>query len=353
MRCARLLSTPFEGKGWEKPVKFSVFAAVISLTLPGLVACDTEAPRDEPTFGTLCETPRAPLLPVIVGGSTLVFGTSLGADVVVGAGPADALTPDAWEDGDTLSVAASDEPYDIAVFARVVDPRCADLALGTFEAVYRVAPSLPRIADDDGAIALDDRRIVGWATGWVDYRVGTDVEQRYRVPEEALGPAGGDALATAVLGNGGEITLTFDVPISDGPGPDLAVFENAIDPGFLELARVSVSTDGVAFAELDTLYLGETPLAAFDTHDAGLIEGFAGKYPLSWGTPVDLALLRYHPAVQVGAVDLDDIRYVRVRDVIGDGSELDSFGHAVFDPTPTVMTGGFDLDAIAVLRESP
>ncbi|TNF31584.1 MAG: hypothetical protein EP329_12135 [Deltaproteobacteria bacterium] len=328
---------------------------VLTLTLLGLAACDTAAPTGEPTFGALCETPRAPLLTIVPAGTTLVVGTSLGAEVVVGRGPADALAPDAWEDGDTITLPAADAPYDVALFGRVVDPRCADVATGTFAAVYRVAPALPAApGDDDGAVALDDPRIVGWASGWSRYTFGDGVDRRWQVPPEAaLGPAGEDALATAVLGNGGEVVLTFDRPLADGDGPDLAVFENAIDPGFLELARVAVSTDGVAFAEFDTLYLGTTPLGAFDTHDPGLIEGFASKYPVGWGTPFDLALLRYHPAVQVGAVDLADVRFVRVRDVIGDGSERDSFGHPVYDPTRTVLTGGFDLDAIAVLHEAP
>jgi hypothetical protein len=39
-----------------------------------------------------------------------------------------------------------------------------------------------------------------------------------------------------------------------------------------------------------------------------------------------------------------------VVDIVGDGAALDSFGHPIYDPTPTIGTGGFDLDAIAVLR---
>lgn len=345
----------FRGRGWENPVKTYVRLLSLVLLLP--TACDGAAPPDEPTFGALCETPRAPLLAVVPSGATLVFGTSLGATVEVGSAAADAPAPDQWLAGDAVTLAPSAGDYDLALFAQVVDPRCDGIATGTFDAVYHVATALPPGPGAPGstAVPLDDPRIVGWATGWADpVRFGSDVGERWRVPPEAaLGPAGHDAMATAVLGNGGSVTLTFDDPIADGPGPDLAVFENAIDVGFLELARVAVSSDGVAFAAFDTIYLGVEPIGPFGTHDPELIEGLAGKYPLAWGTPFDLALLRYHPAVQAGAVDLGAIHFVRVSDIIGDGRERDSFGHPIYDPTPTVLTGGFDLDAIAVLHEVP
>lgn len=353
LRAAPLVA--FRGKGWENPVKTSIRLLSLVLLLP--TACDGAAPTDEPTFGALCETPRAPLLAVVPSGATLVFGTSLGAAVMVGSAAPDAAVPDQWLSGDAVTLAPAGGDYDLALFARVVDPRCVGIATGTFDAVYHVAAALPPGPGAPGstAVPLDDPRIVGWATGWVGpVHFGSDVDERWRVaPEAALGPAGHDAMATAVLGNGGSVTLTFDRPIADGPGPDLAVFENAIDVGFLELARVAVSSDGVAFAAFDAMYLGVEPIGPFGTHAPEVIEGLAGKYPLGWGTPFDLALLRYHPAVQAGAVDLGAIRYVRVLDVIGDGRERDSFDQPIFDPTPTVLTGGFDLDAIAVLHEAP
>ena len=53
-------------------------------------------------------------------------------------------------------------------------------------------------------------------------------------------------------------------------------------------------------------------------------------------------------------VDLDRIRYVRVVDVIGDGTTFDDAAqaHPVYDPYPTALSqGGFDLQAIAVLSQ--
>lgn len=194
--------------------------------------------------------------------------------------------------------------------------------------------------------------MVGWATGWVaPISWGADVDALWRDPANAVGPASTDPLAAVSLGNGGALTLRFDdPPIGDGPGPDLAVFENPIDPAFLELARVEVSSDGRTFAAFGAAYLGDAPVGAFGLHDARWIGGLAGKYAVGWGTPFDLAALREHPAVVAGVVDLAAVRFVRIVDVIGDGRERDSFGQPIYDPTPTVGSGGFDLTGVAVLR---
>jgi len=41
---------------------------------------------------------------------------------------------------------------------------------------------------------------------------------------------------------------------------------------------------------------------------------------------------------------------VRTGDLVGDGSESDSFGHPIYDPHPTQTSAGFDLDAVGVLN---
>jgi hypothetical protein len=53
--------------------------------------------------------------------------------------------------------------------------------------------------------------------------------------------------------------------------------------------------------------------------------------------------------VSSGALDLSRIRYIRLRDIIGDGNALDCAGRPIYDPYPTTGGAGFDLDAIAVL----
>jgi hypothetical protein len=50
-------------------------------------------------------------------------------------------------------------------------------------------------------------------------------------------------------------------------------------------------------------------------------------------------------------VDLQNIGFVRVVDMIGDGSETDSFGNPIYDPYPTTGSAGFDLDAIGVMHQ--
>ena len=45
-----------------------------------------------------------------------------------------------------------------------------------------------------------------------------------------------------------------------------------------------------------------------------------------------------------------NIRWVRVVDVVGDGSCTDSFGNVIYDPYPTIGSGGFDLEAVGVIN---
>jgi len=116
------------------------------------------------------------------------------------------------------------------------------------------------------------------------------------------------------------------------------------------LAFVEVSSDGATFARFDSLYLGAAPLGAWGANEAAWIEGLAGKYRVGYGTPFDLAALTNAPEVRAGAVDLAAIRFVRLVDVIGDGRDLDSFGHPIYDPYPTATSAGFDLDAIGWLH---
>ncbi|MFT7580644.1 MAG: hypothetical protein ACI9MR_002317 [Myxococcota bacterium] len=200
-------------------------------------------------------------------------------------------------------------------------------------------------------IALDHPAIVAWAANWeAPVAWGTDVDPQWRLPGEAVGPATGDPAAVVSLGNGGIITLVFETAFGDADGPDLAVYENGFNDTFLELAFVEVSSDGERFVRFPNEYEGTEPVAAFGAHDAALIHGLAGKYRRGLGTPFDLAALADHPAVIDGRVDLQAIRYVRLVDVIGDGTMRDTAGNPIYDPTPSVGTGGFDLDGVAVMR---
>lgn len=254
-------------------------------------------------------------------------------------------------------------------------------------------PALPG-REELAAIPADDLRIRGWATGYVPAQTQrgpidiTDPDgflATFGSPPSTLGPAdapgaGGlpstDPSKVMSLGDGGYITLTFDFPIWNGPGPDFAVFENSFNTTFLELGFVEVSTNGSDFFRFPTVSL--TPLTSqidqtdpdSDAVDPTNIDGFAGKYRAGLGTPFDLQrLVGISPLL-----DVNDVRYVRVRDVIGnidtdfgagtfstDSATTYSFfglsypqNHVVNDPWPTDFnTGGFDLDAIAALNVVP
>jgi len=242
----------------------------------------------------------------------------------------------------------------LLAFAALLAAGCDAADPGPIDAVD-AASEAPRAGLDDlsgtDAVPLADPRVVGWAGAVVaPVAWGTDLLPKWQETGRALGPCTGDPLDVVSLGNGGTLAVTFDPPIADGPGPDLAVFENGITDTFLELAWVEVSSDGATFVRFPAFYDGDAPVSAYAGHDRALIHGFAGRYRVGFGTPFDLAELAADPAVTRGALDLAAVRVVRLVDVVGDGSRLDGAGHPIYDPTPTVESAGFDLDAVAALR---
>jgi hypothetical protein len=168
----------------------------------------------------------------------------------------------------------------------------------------------------------------------------------------ALGPALENGVVS--LGDGGCITIGFPVPIADGPGPDFAVFENGFSDGFLELALVEVSSNGIDFFPFTAI--SETGISRqigpFDTLDARCLNQLAGKYRAGFGTPFDLSNLSPNRDL-----DLFSICCVRIRDVVGslnpEFGTRDARGNLINDPWPTEFeSGGFDLDAVAALHLS-
>lgn len=198
------------------------------------------------------------------------------------------------------------------------------------------------------AIGKDDSRFVAWASGYWTPQYGTDVDATWKTPQKALGKALGDTLDIVCLGNGGSITLWFPQPISDGTGADFAVFENSFSDGFLELAFVEVSSDGVNFFRFPSTSLTASAVGAFSTSmSATNLDGLAGKYRVGYGTPFDLAVLKNSTLL-----DKHNVRFVRLVDIIGSGTTKDSSGRAIYDPTPVIGSGGFDLEAIGVLNQN-
>ena len=149
---------------------------------------------------------------------------------------------------------------------------------------------------------------------------------------EAPGTGGG-SLDVLSLGKQGEIVLAFtDYGLVDGEGPDLLVFENPFT-GWYEPGRVAVSDDGINWMEWPC-----------DPADA------SGVYPGCAGVALVYAnssngIDPTDPATAGGdAFDLADLgitqaRYVRIQD----GGLADYSGNS----------GGFDLDALAVIHETP
>ncbi len=180
----------------------------------------------------------------------------------------------------------------------------------------------------------------------VDFVPGTGAGYgQDRLPDIVLGPprGGGPIEGSAdvlSLGNGGRIVLEFAPPICDGPGADFTIFENAFaigdefGPIFAEVGIVEVSRDNLDYtmfpydAEDFSGLAGITPVFAHPGNNLDPLDPNE-----SGGDPFDLADL-----------GIDRVRFVRITDP----------GAAIADPgnrIPPGTSGGFDLDAIAVLHE--
>jgi len=207
-------------------------------------------------------------------------------------------------------------------------------------------------------------RFVGWASGVVNYSPSAGVSAGFQTPLNALGPVGasttivslGDVSNPNASSVPGQITLSFSSGIANGAGADFAVFENGFLSGgklFAELAYVEVSSDGVDFARFASISLTPAAVGAFGTLDSSGVYGLAGKHAAFWGTPFDLATLADDPLVTGGLLDLNNISYVRLVDIPGNGFYTDSLGNPIYDAYLTTGSGGFDLDAIGVIHAVP
>ena len=193
-------------------------------------------------------------------------------------------------------------------------------------------------------------------------------------PTVTLGaPAGGGLYAgstdTYSLGVGGELVLELGLPAYDGPGTDLLVCENPFyvngtTLAYAEAVFVEVSTDGTTFARFPTRFVGPPgPYSPFQGLVPAWFSGFAGAMPVlvvpaTGGDPLDIvsaggdafdfADLASEPAVLSGAVDLDDVRYVKLVDAVA-GQAHDSQGTLVWDVGfPTLDSA--DIDALVAVH---
>lgn len=243
----------------------------------------------------------------------------------------------------------------------------------------------------------------GWARAVASYAPAPGVSSDWQNPLKALGPATGDIYDIVSLGDlsqtqinqgvpAGQITLIFGDPcvpndpnhIRNGNGYDFAVFENGFASGFTnqyygfvagevfaDLGYVEVSSDGVHFVRFPSVSLTKGRVGAYGTVDITNIYNLGGKHPngygLCMGTPFDLSELEVEPMVQSGVVDINNIAYVRIVDIPGSGDFKDEAtqyvdpcswpnwdyydaNHPIYDAWLTYGSGGFDLEAIGVLR---
>ncbi len=237
----------------------------------------------------------------------------------------------------------------------------------------------------DPAIPSSSSLFVEWANDILPIGSGT-----YFAPagSTAINKAGGfnclGDLTLAQLADGGlpgYLTVTFPTGIKNGPGADFACFENGFSSGgglFAELAYVEVSSNGVDFIRFSSVYLnypnadlsteqkskidlngtGTLASTGYLTQDVTNIYNLAGKHAGGYGTPFDLAELADNALVLDGTVNLNNIQYVKLVDIIGNGSNLDSLGNPIFDAWVTYGTGGYDFrlstgNSVGVIHVAP
>ncbi len=217
----------------------------------------------------------------------------------------------------------------------------------------------PPGTENSTALFKDSAIFIAWGTQCTVMRGFQDIA----IPALGYAEAGDDTLmlgkagdnGTVSLGDGGTAIVTFTHPIRNGEGFDFAVFENAFEDRFLELAFVEVSSNGVDYVRFpaQSLTQTDTQIGPFDAvGDATKLHNLAGKYRQNYGTPFDLEELAGNPILNLQA-----ITHVKIIDVVGSlqpqFARYDSKNTPINDPYPTAfINGGFDIDAIGIIHEN-
>lgn len=242
----------------------------------------------------------------------------------------------------------------------------------------------PSVPGDAGYIAGEANYVNPLFLGWADtveaYEEGSNVSGGWLFSGNALGPVTGlvgDAVSLGdltetdlALGKPpGFLIVSFARPIYDAPGADIVVFENGFLAGyqspelgivlgemFAEVAYVEVSSDGETFLRFPSISRTPNFIGRHGTLQPRNLYNLLGKhsnsYGRSWGTPFDLAELRGLPGTESGgAVDLDNIRYVRIVDVPGSGDFVDSLGNPIYDAWVTQGSAGVDVEAVGAISQ--
>jgi hypothetical protein len=118
------------------------------------------------------------------------------------------------------------------------------------------------------------------------------------------------------------------------------VFGNSFNDTYLKLAYVEVSQDDQHWLRMPNVDLTPAPVSTFGAADPTNIDGLAGKFRVGYGVPFSLT-----------EVGLTSASFVRLIDIIGDGSNKDSLGNPIYDPWPN--DNGFNVGGVGVLSVVP
>ncbi len=208
------------------------------------------------------------------------------------------------------------------------------------------------------AISKDSNIFISWAhgievnRGWQNIANPASGKVGFGLPGTALNQASNDHMDAISLGDSGEAVLTFDRPIVNADGFDFAVFGTSLNDTILELAKVSVSSDGVHFIEFPATSLTQqlTQITSADPLDPTNLNNVAGKYRFCYGTPFDLDEI-----ADSNNIDLNRIHFVKVHDVVGSINPVyatyDIEGNIINEAWPTTYdSSGFDLESIGVIN---
>jgi|GEM_PF-3523830 len=236
--------------------------------------------------------------------------------------------------------------------------RFISVAFVFFVSVVYFAPAERSTAGPFPAEGVTPDVAVAWATQVIQ-------SQNHTSAENILGAVDGQwAVGSS---GGGTITVSFGTPITNGPGPDFAVWENGFyvsqDRLYVELGYVDVSSDGQTWVTFPSVFLDE-PEANLLV-DPTQVYNLAGNYIANFvpdeqkqGVPFDLEDLADLPEVQSGSVNLYSIQYVRLRDIIGvseGGNSHDQATYLGYSENHWIddgisYGGGADWDAVGVIH---
>lgn len=214
-------------------------------------------------------------------------------------------------------------------------------------------------------VTTSDYTFASWSSSVIDYsgyNAGT------------VGNVLGELDKTLAVGasQGGYITLGFDTAVTNGEGADFAVWENGFAVSgsgglvYAELGYVSVSSNGNDWVTFPSVYLDQQ--SGNPNIDPTNVYNLAGNYVAYYttvenyqGTPFDLDDLLNTQEVKSGLVDLYNINYIMISDIMGAGEGGTNYDFAtyfgyssdnlIYDGVS--YGGGADWNAVGVINAVP